>query len=396
MTDTTSLSADLLALEDEWTIPTYSKLPMAFARGEGIRIWDTDDTEYLDFYGGHCVTILGHCHPAITQAITQQANELLFYSNVAYSPVRARAAERLGRMAPEGLGHSFFCNSGTEANETALKLARAHTGRPRIVAMEAGFHGRTMGSLAVTHGDKYHAPYRSALDKTTFIPFGDLDAARDTLDETVAAVIIEPIQSMAGMTTAPDAYFHGLRAACDAVGALLIFDEVQTGVGRVGRFSISENIGVKPDLISLAKSLGGGVPIGAVLASDEIAAGVKSGDQGTTFGGGMLAMAAMTAVLETIERDHLMERSCVIQHRITQAVDGIAREVRGGGALLGIDLGRPAAPVVAALRKRGILSGGSGDPNTLRLMPPLTTPDWALDAFAERFPLAFADAYPEG
>ncbi len=292
-------TAETIQTEDAFQIPTYKKLPVALVRGEGAYVWDADGRRYVDFYGGHCVVPVGHCAPRVVQAIQAQAAQLMFYSNVVYSPVRAEAAALLARMAPEGMRHVFFCNSGTEANETALKMARTFTGKTHVVAMNAGFHGRTLGSLLATHGS-YRAPYSAVLPETTFVPFGDADALEEVLAtrDDVAAVILEPIQSMAGLYTAEASYFERLRAACDAAGALLIFDEVQTGVGRTGTFSISESLGVPPDLITLAKSLASGVPVGAVLASDAVAGHVKVGDQGTTFGGGMLAMAALTATLQ--------------------------------------------------------------------------------------------------
>jgi acetylornithine/N-succinyldiaminopimelate aminotransferase len=384
---------DPLALEDAWTLPTYAKPPVALVRGENATVWDADGRAYLDLYGGHCVALLGHCPPRVVEAVRQQASELLFYSNAMYSPVRAEAARKLAALAPEPLRRVFFCNSGTEANETALKLARAFTGRSGVVAMEGGFHGRTLGSLAATWGDSYHAPYRTALPATTFVPFGDADALDAALaGGDVAAVIVEPIQSMAGVVEAELGYYRALRDACDRHGTVLIFDEVQTGVGRTGRFSYGEHVGVTPDLITLAKSLGAGVPVGAVLVHEKIAATVKSGDQGTTFGGGMLAMAAVSATLDALAEDDLMARAETLFDAIRDAVaglDGVA-EVRGRGGLIGIELDRPAKPVVAALRERGVLVGGSNEPHTLRLMPPLTTPLDAISTFADALRAALA------
>ncbi len=378
---------DVIRTEDAFQIPTYHKFPLALVRGEGVYVWDADGKRYLDFYGGHCVTLLGHCPPRVVAAIREQAGTLLFYSNAAYSPVRARAAELLAGFAPEGLGHAFFCNSGTEANETALKLARKWTGKPHVVAMTDGFHGRTLGSLAATSNPKYRAPYAGVLPETTFVPFGDAGAVADVLAgrDDVAAVILEPIQSMAGITEAPPAYFRALRRLCDEHGAALIFDEVQTGVGRTGTFSISEHFGMTPDLITLAKSLGSGVPVGAVLASDAVAATVRHGDQGSTFGGGMLAMAAMTATLETIRDEALMAHAPRIFERIAGALRPHVKAVRGRGCLLGVELHGPAAPVPAKLRAAGVLAGSSAHPNVIRLMPPLNTPDEAVDAFLTTF-----------
>jgi len=379
-----STIADPLALEDAWTLPTYTKPPVALVRGEGVTVWDTDGNSYLDLYGGHCVALLGHCPPRVVEAIRQQAGALLFYSNAMYSPVRAEAAQKLAALAPAGLGRVFFCNSGTEANEAALKLARAFTGRSGVVSMEGGFHGRTLGSLATTWGDHYHAPYRSALPKTHFVPFGDADGAESVLASgEIAAVILEPIQSMAGIVEAEPDYYRALRDLCDQHGTVLIFDEVQTGIGRTGTFSYGEHVGVTPDLITLAKSLGAGVPVGATLVHERIATTVKSGDQGTTFGGGMLAMAAVSATLDTLVEDGLMPRAEALFsafHEALTGVDGVV-EVRGRGGLIGVVLDRPAKPLVGALRGHGILVGSSNDPRTLRLMPPLVTPFDAIPTF---------------
>ncbi|HMB89612.1 MAG TPA: aspartate aminotransferase family protein [Rhodothermales bacterium] len=388
---------DIIRLEDTFQIPTYKKFPLALVRGEGRFVWDADGKRYLDFYGGHCVTLLGHCPQPVVKAVQEQVANLIFYSNVAYSPVRAHAARRLAEMAPKGLGHVFFCNSGTEANETALKLARKHTGKSGIVAMEGDFHGRTLGSLATTWTQKYRAPYADVLPETHFVPFGDIDALKAVFEQNdnIAAVLIEPIQSMAGITTAPDTYFQAMRTLCDEHGVVLIFDEVQTGVGRTGTFSIAESFGMTPDLITLAKSLGSGVPVGAVLVADAIADGVEYGDQGTTFGGGMLAMAAVTATLEMIQKEQLMARAPVIFEQIMDAVGAQVQAVRGKGCLIGLELDGPAAPVLTALREAGVLAGSSGEPNVIRLMPPLTTTDDEIMLFGNCFAEALRQATSE-
>jgi acetylornithine aminotransferase/acetylornithine/N-succinyldiaminopimelate aminotransferase len=372
-----TLTTDPFALEDASVLPTYSKPPVALVRGEGVTVWDTEGRAYLDFYGGHCVALLGHCPPRVVAAVQQQAAELLFYSNAMYVPVRAEAAQKLTTLAPPDLDHVFFCNSGTEANETALKLARSFTGRSGVVAMEGGFHGRTLGSLAATWGDTYHAPYRDVLPETRFVPFGDADAVEEELKRgEVAAVLLEPIQSMAGVVEAEPAYYQALRALCDEHGAVLIFDEVQTGVGRTGRFSYGEHVGVTPDLISLAKSLGSGVPVGATLVHRRIAATVQPGDHGSTFGGGPLAAAAVLATLTELVEADLMPRAEGLfdaVHEQLTVLDGVGA-VRGRGGLIGVELDRPAKPVVAALRGEGVLVGSSNEPHTFRLLPPLTMP----------------------
>lgn len=374
---------EAIVLEDRLQIPTYAKMPVVLVRGEGPYVWDAEGRRYLDLYGGHCVTLLGHCPPAVVEAVCDQAHRLMFYSNAVYSPVRAAAAKELTQMSPSGLKRVFFCNSGTEANETALKLARKGLGMPHVIAVENGFHGRTLGSLAVTWNSRYREPYADVLPETTFVPFGDESAIEDVFAKRgdVAAVILEPIQSMAGVVEASPSYYRRLRELCDRYDAALIFDEVQTGVGRTGHFSYCEHVGVTPDLITLAKSLGSGIPVGAVLVADRLAETVATGDQGTTFGGGMVAMAAVEATLRAIREEGLMARSSEIFARIDELVRPLARSVRGRGCLIGIELDGPAAPVRAELLQRGILTGSADDPNVIRLMPPLNLPLQALDEF---------------
>ncbi|MFV1979769.1 MAG: aspartate aminotransferase family protein [Rhodothermia bacterium] len=371
----------ILEMETAYQVPTYAKIPVAIERGEGPFVWDAQGNRYIDFYGGHCVTILGHSPKPVVEAIKKQAETLLFYSNIVYNSTRAKAARLVAESAPAGLNQVFFCNSGTEANETALKVARKATGKSGILAMEGGFHGRTLGSLAVTHGPKYRDPYQTILPPTEFVPFGDAEAVQRTLSRNpdIAAVILEPIQSMAGVRMADSEYFQNLEAACAAHGALLIFDEIQTGCGRTGRFSYAEMVGITPSIITLAKSLGSGIPVGATVVHEDVVQSIEPGDQGSTFGGGMLAMAAVVATLETIKDEDLASRALTIERRLVDALKPIAVEIRGSGCLLGIEVTGPASDIVGALRSKGLLVGGSGDPNTIRLMPPVNCPESVLD-----------------
>jgi len=382
----------IMAQEARYLLPTYNKMPLALERGSGVYLWDIEGNRYLDFYGGHCVALLGHCHPRVTAAIQRQAAQLQFYSNVSYSPVRARAAQKLASLAPEGLGHVFFANSGSEANETALKMGRQWTGKPGVIAMEGGFHGRTLGSLAVTASAKYRAPHAAVLPPTHFAPFGDADAVKQLLmqHDDIGTLILEPIQSIAGMRMAVPAYYRALRALCDAHAVVLIFDEVQTGVGRTGTFSISQQLGMVPDVITLAKSLGAGMPVSAVLVNDALAGMVEAGDQGSTFGGGMLAMAAVEATMEALVEDDLMARAAHVHERLAAGLAPYVSSIRGLGCLIGVEMPMPVQPLLAALRAEGVLAGGSGDPHVMRLMPPLITPDEAIDTFIEAFAAAVA------
>lgn len=377
--------ADPVAAEDRYQLPTYAHLPLVLVRGEGARVWDVEGRAYWDFYGGHAVALLGHGHPRLVEAIATQARALTFYSNQVYCPVRAAAAKAIVSFAPSHLRRVFFCNSGAEANEVALKLARGATGRTQVVAMHGGFHGRTAGALSVTGIPRYRDAFPPGLGHVRFVSFGDLGAAAAAINGEVAAVILEPIQSMAGVVAAPSEFYRGLRDLCDRAGAKLIFDEVQTGWGRLGAPFAADLFGVAPDLITSAKGVAGGFPMGVVLVDDAIAATVKRGDQGTTFGGGPMACAAALAVQEAIAGEGLVARAREVGLRARESLGGVAGvgQVRGAGCLLGLALHRDAAPVASALRERGFLLGGSDDPRVLRLIPPLTLPFEALDSLRD-------------
>ena len=373
--------------EDRYVIPTYAKLPFTLVRGQGNFVFDASGRRYLDLYGGHAVTVVGHSHPRWAEALGRQAAALGFYSSVSYSPVRAEAAELLVARSYPSMAQVFFCNSGTEANETALKMARKHTGRPLVIAMEAGFHGRTIASLSVTGNRKYRDAFPENLGgHSRFVPFGDLEAVKAVDPSQVAAVILEPIQSMAGVRMAPPAYFQGLREHCTAQGIVLIFDEVQTGAGRTGRWFFGGHVSVEPDLVSCAKGIGGGFPVGAVIVSGPIAAKVGPGDQGSTFGGGPLASAAICATFRILDEEGLVENAFrrgegVVQRLRSMAGRSVVRDVRGLGYMIGIDTALPAKEVSRRLRDQGILVGGSDAPDTMRLLPPLTVGDGEWEEF---------------
>ena len=363
------------AIEDARQVPTYAKLPIALVRGAGSWVWDADGKRYLDLYGGHAVALTGHCHPAVVAALRAQAGRLLFYSNVVYNDVRALAVQRLTDLAPEGLRSVFLCNSGTEANETALKLARKHTGRMRIISMQEGFHGRTLGALGATGIASYRDAAYPIPSAHTYVPYGDDDALEAALGDDVAAVILEPIPSMGGIRVAADDWFRRLRARCHEHGALLIFDEVQTGFGRTGRMWFGEHVGVTPDLITGAKGIASGFPAGMVFVREDLAAAVQPGEQGTTFGGGPLASAAIAATARTLVDEDLPGRAARTGQVLREALEALPAvvETAGRGLLLGIEFDRPAKPLCRALVERGVLTGSSGgNPNQMRLLPPLT------------------------
>ena len=378
MTQKTTTSFEgIAAREEAFQLATYKKFPFAPVRGEGCWVWTSEGERFLDLYGGHAVCATGHCHPRVVEALREQAGRLLFYSNVVYSDVRAEAAERLVGCAPEGMTKAFFCNSGTEANENAMRMARMKTGRPNVITFTGGFHGRTADSISATFLGKYRDIGRPNVPGHLCAEFGSLESVEALADETVAAVMLEPVQSMAGVRVAPPEFFEGLRRLCDERGMLLIFDEVQTGVGRTGSwfFAGSEAAGrVVPDVITLAKALGSGAPVGACLTTEAVASAIRENDLGTTFGGGMLAMAAVVATLKAIEEDGMLENARAVESFLRDSLAGVAgvAGVRGVGLLLGVEFDEPVgARVNKALLERRIITGTSSDPNVLRLLPPL-------------------------
>src|SRR6185369_6027935 len=372
--------------EDQFQLATYKKMPIAAQRGEGVWIYTNDGDKYLDLYGGHAVAGAGHCHPHVVKAIQAQTEKLIFYSNLIYSDARARAAEKLVSIAPDALTKTFFCNSGTEANENAMRMARMATGREKIITFSGGFHGRTADAISATFLGKYREIGKPNVPGHLEAEFGNIDSVRELADDTVAAIMLEPVQSMAGVSMAQPDFYRALRSLCDERGIVLIYDEVQTGVGRTGQwfFAGSEaGDGVVPDIVTLAKALGSGVPVGACLVTDAISSRIKENDLGTTFGGGMLAMAAVTATLEAIENDRMLENvrrvEAYLRKRMAEVRGVVA--VHGLGFLLGIEFEENAAAVHKRLLERKIITGTSSNPKVLRLLPPLCLTEAHVDEF---------------
>lgn len=438
-------------------VDTYAQFPLEIESGQGARLRTRDGREYWDFYGGHAVALLGHSHPAVTRAVSEQAARLTFYSNVAPLEIRTRAARRLCDFAGAGLDHVFFCNSGAEANENALKLAIARTGRTRIASLEGGWHGRTLLALSATTEEKLRKPFMGILCNTLRLQPNDLDDL-PRLDDRVAAVIVEPIQSIAGIVALTGTYLAALRRRCDDVGAFLIFDEVQTGMGRLGRpFAAGDTpfgaplyqhpprerrddgvradqpildaggaeahrmakpsrrldktggtpvppephrpalreglttpptdarlLGVCPDMATSAKGIANGIPMGALLMNARVAESLRPGDLGSTFGGGPVACTALLAVIETIERESLLEHAARLGEAMRDKLSGgPVLEFRGRGCLVGLRTRPPAAIVQKALMQRGFVTGTSADPHVLRLMPPINMPVEAVDELSE-------------
>lgn len=361
-------------------LSTYPPYPDALVRGEGATVFTVDGAHLLDFYGGHCVASTGHCHPHVVEAIRAQAGDMLFYSAAARLPIREVAATRLVAFAGGDIASVFLCNSGAEANENALKLAAQLTGRSQFVAFAGGFHGRSLLAMSCSDLPALKAGVQSLLASCSLLPLNDAEALAAADFNDVAAVIVEPIQSMAGVRVAEAAWLTALRQKCDASGTVLIFDEVQTGFGRVGASFAFRALGVQPDLVTCAKGIASGFPAAAVLFTPAIAERVGPGDLGSTFGGGPLACAAIIATLDVIEGEDLPARALAAEARIRAGLAGtVVTEIRGRGLLLGLVAGTRAAALKAALYGAGILVGASGDPAVLRLMPPLNVDDAAID-----------------
>jgi acetylornithine aminotransferase/acetylornithine/N-succinyldiaminopimelate aminotransferase len=376
MNMTAITSEQTVRLEERYQLATYKKLPVVAERGEGVWIYSSDGEKYLDLYGGHAVAGTGHSHPHVVEAIREQAGKLLFYSNLVYSSARARAAEKLVSIAPPELSKAFFCNSGTEANENAMRMARMATGRENIISFSGGFHGRTADSISATFLGKYREIGKPNVPGHLEAQWADIGSVRALADESVAGIMLEPIQSMAGVRMAAPEFYQNLRELCDERGIVLIYDEVQTGVGRTGDwfFAGSEaGAGVVPDIITLAKALGSGIPVGACLVNERIASRIKENDLGTTFGGGMVAMAAVTATIEAIKADGMLENVSAVEAHLRKRIAEVPAvvKVRGRGFLLGLEFADKATPIHQALLARKIITGTSSEPNVLRLLPPL-------------------------
>ena len=363
---------DARARETALTIPVYGHLPFVPVRAAGCDIITASGRRILDLYGGHAVAALGYGHPRLVEAIQRQSKDLLFQSNAVALDIRAEAAEQLISIAPNNLGRAFFVNSGAEANENALRMAFVTTGRKKMLAITQGFHGRTAAAAAVTwNSDRWYGFPMLPFD-VDFIPRDDCDAAKKMIGNDVAAVIFEPVQGVAGAHDLSTDFVETLRAATASHGTLLIADEVQSGIGRSGQFFAVQIYGIEPDILTSAKALGGGIPCGAVLCSDEIAGHFGPGDLGTTFGGGPVAAAAIVAVIESIKAEGLLQN---VRHRELQireqCVVGPVRKIQGVGLLLGLVCDRPAVDVRDFLLDHDILTGTSDDPEVVRILAPL-------------------------
>lgn len=374
-------TADVIALTEKYQMGNYTRHPVAFVRGEGARLFDAEGREYLDFLGGIAVTLLGHTHPEVTRAVTVQARNLLHVSNLFHVPVQSEAA-RLLSEATIG-GKVFFCNSGTEANEAAIKLARKYAyktageSKHEIVSALKSFHGRTLATVTATGQPKYHEGFRPLPPGFLHVPYNDVKALQGAVNERTCAVLLEPILGESGVYPATPEYLAAARELCSENKAALIFDEVQTGLGRTGKWFAYQHYGIEPDVLTLAKGLGGGVPIGAMMAREPVASAFQPGDHASTFGGSALPAAAALATLRVIEEEKLVENAARVGAILAQGLEalrqkcGLVTEIRARGLMIGVDLAKPVAgQVKSECAQRGLLIITVGD-QMLRLLPPL-------------------------
>lgn len=381
-------SQTLMMLSEKYIAHTYNRFPILPVRGKGTRIWDIEGKEYLDFFAGLAVCNLGHCHPKVVKAIQTQAERLIHVSNLYYIEPQIQLASMLCQHS--FADKVFFCNSGAEANEGALKLARkyarAKTGEDRyeMITMEGSFHGRTLATLTATGQAKYHKGYAPLMPGFKYVPFNDLHAVRGAINSKTCAVLLEPIQGEGGVNLPSEGYLKGLREICDEKGILLILDEVQVGMGRTGRLFAYEHEGIQPDMLTLAKSLAGGVPIGALLIKEEIARSFEPGDHASTFGGNFLAtaagLAALTAILEEgmLENCRRVGAHFLSKLREVQKKFSFVQDVRGRGLILGLELKMDGAEIVKEMMKRGFLINCTMN-RVLRFLPPLIVTEEEVD-----------------
>jgi acetylornithine/N-succinyldiaminopimelate aminotransferase len=380
--------AELQELETRWVMQTYPRAPVELVRGEGARVWDSEGKQYLDFLAGISVCSVGHCHPAVVEAVREQVGTLTHVSNLYLTEGGVRLAQRLCETSLGG--RAFLCNSGTEANECAIKLVRKHAhGRgiaePEIVVLEGAFHGRTMGSVSATPGLNANESFAPYLTGFRAVPRGDADALRDAVGDRTAAVMLEPIQGETGVNVVPDDVIAAAREACDAAGALLLLDEIQTGMGRTGSLWAYEQLPARPDLLTTAKALGGGLPVGACVTAPERADVLERGDHGSTFAGGPLIAAASLAAFDVIDDPELLRRVRDLGGRLSDGLEGIdaIAEVRGRGLMVGSRLeGVDARDAASRLLAEGLIVNPIGD-DVLRFLPPLVIGEAEVDEALE-------------
>lgn len=377
MLEESELEREIIELESKYIANTYNKREVVFVRGRGVYLWDVKGRRYIDCVAGHGSVLIGHCHPRVVEAIKKQVERLIACPGIYYNDVRAKLVKKIEEITPRRLEVSFLSNSGTEAVECAIKLARLHTGKHKIIAMKRGFHGRTIGSLSLTWKPKYREPFKPLMPGVIHVAFGKSSEVRDAIDDDTAAVIVEPVQGEGGVHVAPNGYLRELREICDEKGVLLIFDEVQTGFGRTGEMFACQHWNVEPDVMCLAKAAANGVPIGITVGRREVMDSFKPGLHGTTFGGNPLAASAALATINVIVGERLYERARVngeyFKNRLIELSERIdlVREVRGLGLMLAVSFKKPIAQeVILRALRQGVLLLPTGS-TTVRLLPPL-------------------------
>ncbi|MDT8323096.1 MAG: aspartate aminotransferase family protein [Bacteroidota bacterium] len=397
MTIESGSNTALHGLDKQYHLQTYNRIPVAFSHGKGARVWDVEGREYIDALAGIAVNCLGHCHPAVVDAVREQAGRLIHISNYFVSEPQVRLAQLLVDVS--GMERVFFANSGTESIEGAFKFARksAHArGRGGgIIAMEQSFHGRTLAAIA-TGGERMQRGFGPIPPGFSRVPFNDLAAVEAAITDDTAAVVVEPVQGEGGIHVANADFLSGLRALCDRTGALLIFDEIQCGIARTGKMFAKDVFGVQPDIMTLAKGLGGGIPIGAILCRERVAEAMEFGDHGTTFGGNPLATAAALATMRTLIAENFAEEAQrkgawlrAELEKLKETHDSV-REVRGLGLMLGVEFSFPTKPLMLAMLERGVLANATAD-NVLRLVPPLVITEEEMRVVVEVISAAITD-----
>lgn len=367
---------EIVDVEQKYMANVYSKRPAVITKGKGAIVWDINGKEYIDCMGAYGVCIVGHCHPKVVEAIKRQAETLISCHGSFYNDARSELLQKIAKISPKGLDKTFLSNSGTEAVEAAIKLARKFTGKPEIIAFMGAFHGKTMGALSATWDKKYRGPYEPLVPGFKHVPYGDSGKVREAITDNTAAVLVEPIQGEGGIKVPPENFLRELQEICNEKRILLICDEVQTGFGRTGKLFAFEHYGILPDVVCLAKSIAGGVPIGLTVAREDVMAAFKVGDHSSTFGGNPLACAAASAAIDVVLEENLSERAATLGKYFKDRLDvlrgkyKIVREVRGLGLMIGMEFRFDIFNIILGSMKRGVIILDAGR-NILRFLPPL-------------------------
>lgn len=362
--------------EDQFMGNIYQRFPVTIERGLGSHVWDTNGKEYIDCMGGYGVALVGHCNPRVVKAIKEQLDKIITVHSSLYNKTREQFLETLMKIAPKNLNQVYLNNSGTEAVEAAIKFARKFTGKTGMVAMNGSYHGKSLGSLSITFSQKYRKPFEPLVEKVSFSPFGDIESLRSTINSDTAFVIMEPIQGESGIHVAPDGFLQDVRKLCNEKGILLIFDEIQAGLGRTGKMWAAQHWDTTPDIMCLAKGIAGGVPMGATLVRDDILACISKGEQSSTFGGNPLSCAAGIASIEALTKDGLVENAAKMGKLFREGLERlkekhkIIREVRGKGLMIGVEMKFEVKDILFDGIANNLLLLYSGK-NILRLLPPL-------------------------